>query len=517
MKKLDVTTKFKKQLPRNAIVTAMSFAGNCLVVAWLTPYLLKYLGNSAYGLVPLAGLFTQYVTVITSQLSGAIRRFLIIEANKPDGNPNIIFNSALAMYLVLIVAQAPLLLAVIYYLDFFFTIPEEIYADAQILFFCNGISFFITLIGSVFAVSIYSDNRLDLISQIRLSSILSRMAVIVLLFSVFSPKLRYIGYADLFSSLLIFVSNIYFWRKITPCQHLNLKLVDIKILFPIFNMSLWTLVNRTGSLLYLRTDIWIVNKFISPVAAGQYAAILVVSNFLRQLGIQMNAQFGPTIYNYVAVNGLVPLKRFLQLAIKMMSVLLVVPIGVICMNAPKILSIWLGKDYASLAPVLWITIIHLFINAGIFPIFNLEIATKNVKLPSLVTFIMGIANVVLVYLLGVTFGLGLCGVALGGAVILSLKNMLFTPIYAARILKVHDMTFLKQLSSSFLVLIIVILVGLLPLEFLKIENDIYSILISMVLISASSFAFIWCFVVTKSEKDMIMEMIPTRFAKVVKK
>jgi len=58
---------------------------------------------------------------------------------------------------------------------------------------------------------------------------------------------------------------------------------------------------------------------------------------------------------------------------------------------------------------------------------------------------MGILNVVAAYMLGVQFGMGMMGVALAAAAVLTLKNMRFTPLYGSAVLGCSNMEFVRPL------------------------------------------------------------------------
>jgi membrane protein EpsK len=75
---MDTTTQFKRQLPRNLLLQVLSFGTSIAVGILLTPYLVSHLGRAAYGLIPLAGVMTQYVSMVTYSISSATGRFLTL-------------------------------------------------------------------------------------------------------------------------------------------------------------------------------------------------------------------------------------------------------------------------------------------------------------------------------------------------------------------------------------------------------------------------------------------------------
>lgn len=498
-------------------MAVLSFVTYSLSAIWLTPYLVSHLGVAAYGLVPLAGLFTQYVAIITAQLSGAVNRFLSIEINKPGGQPNVVFNSALALYLILIVIQLPLFALGLIYADRIFSIPPELKTDALLLLGCSAGSFLLSMLGGVFGVAQFAKNRIDISSSINLWSLISRLVLIVACFSFFGPRLRYIGYVDLGLQAAMVLVAVGVSRRLLPKLSINLRLMDWRLLAPVFHMSFWTLFNNLGSLLYLRTDIWIINRFISPIAAGQYAAVLVVSNFIRQLAELGNSQLAPVIMQYWAKNEVEALRRLLRFSMKLFALGLAIPISLLCIHGDWVLTLWLGNGFDGFAPLLTVMVVHLIVNAAVTPLFNLQTASNSVRWPAVVTFIMGIVNVVVAYMLGVRFGMGLMGVALASAVVLTLKNALFTPLYGAAVLGCSKMEFVRPLLAG--VLMTGLLYGLSNASHwlgwnVPITTDWLQVLVQSIVLFLVSVVATWFLFLLPDERSVIKNLIRVQITRI---
>jgi membrane protein EpsK len=120
------------------------------------------------------------------------------------------------------------------------------------------------------------------------------------------------------------------------------------------------------------------------------------------------------------------------------------PIGLICGFSRPLLGTWLGQDFESLAPLMILLTAHLCLNLAVLPLFNIQVATGNVRWPGLVTCLMGGANLALALLLAGPCKWGFYGVAAAGAITLTLKNLVFTPLYCAHLLELRWHTFLKE-------------------------------------------------------------------------
>lgn len=508
----ETTHQFKRQLPKNAIMAVLSFMAYALSSVWLTPYLVGHLGPAAYGLVPIAGLFTQYVSIITSNLSAAVNRFLTIELQKKDGNPNAIFNSAVALYAMLIVIQLPLFYFGIRYADHLFTIPAELKTDAILLLGWSAGGFLLSLMVGVFGVSVYSKNRLDISASVGLVYMILRLVLIITCFSVWGPKLRFIGFIDFFLNILMVACSVFYWKKFTPELYLSVRQVDLKILRPIFSMSIWTIINQMGTLLYLRSDIWIINRFISPVAAGVYAAVLVAANFIRQLGHLSGGQLGPISMRYWARGESQELGRLLRLSVKVLSIALAVPAAILCIYGGRILGMWLGPEYARYSLLLLVLCFHLPVNVAIFPFFQLQAASNSVRFPAFIAIVVGLLNAVLSYVLGVTFGMGALGVAAATAAVMTVKNAIFTPLHGAHVLGIPPGTFFKPQFSGFVMLGLVWLISLGTRKLVPggVDSGFLGLLLEGILITLIAGALGWFLFLSKAERNALLGLLPEK-------
>lgn len=505
----STTTQFKKQLPRNALMKVFSFVSALVVGIWLVPYLVSQMGTAAYGLVPLAGLLTQYVGIIGYCLALSVTRFLTIELQKGGGKSNAVFNSAIALFTALAVIQAPIFFLAIAYMQKIFSIPEDLLSDANILLSCSAVSYLVTLIGGVFQVSTFSRNRIDIDEGINLTRVIVRIILIVAAFSALGPALRYIGYIDLVLTVFIFCARVYYWRKLTPELHLSLSDIDFKRLRPILGMSAWILINNLGALLYLRTDIWIANRFISAEAAGQYAALLQWDTLIRSTAGTLGFLTAPMVLIYYSRNEMVQAANLSRLSIKLLTCLLAIPVALIAVFSPQLLRIWLGAEFEHLWPILAIMVSHLFINAGVTPAFQLQTATNHVKMPAFVTFGMGVLNVTLSFIVVTIFKGGLIGIAIVGAVILSLKNAIFTPWYAARITRTPKSSFFKPLIAGLLMMGFVTALGLLTQQFWQ-SGSIVDLSVVCLFITSFSIVVFWLIALNRNERKHLLDLMPER-------
>ncbi len=506
----DINNQFKKQLPKNAMIQVLSFCIQVGVGICLVPYLIKYLGTSAYGLIPIAGVMTQYASLISQSISGAVSRFLTIAIQKKDSSEAArIFNTAFFSYLIIGLLQIPIYWLSIKNADSLISIPRELYDDAIILLSCSASAFVINLVSSVFAVPAYANNRLDISRSIDIFRYLSRVAGVAVLFTVFSPALRYVGYVDLAISIMVVAMQAIVSRRLEPGLKIRIHSFDVNKIRELLGMGGWLLVNNIGTLLFLQIDVWVCNRFIGPDAAGEYAAVLQWPLLIRQGGAVMSSVIAPMILICFARGEIANLLRISKLAVRSLSLFLAVPIGVMCVFSSSLLTMWLGPAFTHLAPLMILMLFHLVVNVGALPLFNIQVAMNKVKLPAIVTLVMGILNLVLAILLVTYFKLGVFGVAIAGAVVLTAKNALFTPIYAARIQRVPWYSFLGLFLQA-IGLTMCFLIAAYAFRYLNITAYSGSLALLIAATSFAGFCICWA-ILPKSDRHELLSIVPFRY------
>ncbi|WP_319548600.1 oligosaccharide flippase family protein [Desulfogranum marinum] len=432
---MTTTNQLKAQFPRNLLLQIISFCTQVSVGLYLVPYLVHNLGPAAFGLIPIAGMLTQYVSLISQSLSSAVNRYLTIAIQRNDfKDASAIFSTAFFSCLVIGLVQIPFFSACIYYADLFIDIPEDILTDAFLLLIFSAATFIMNLLTGIFSVPLYALNRIDLIRIVDILRSISRFIGILIIFYFFTPSLRYVGYVYFVISVFLCILTRYISYKLSPQIFIKLSCFQRNKVKSLVGMSSWLLINQIGTLLFLQMDVWVCNRFVGAVEAGKYAAVLQWSTLIRQGGAIVGAVASPMIMIYFAKKDIYSIVKLSLLSLKALSLFLVIPISIICYFSSSLLELWLGVNYAKLSILMIVMVSHLVINVGVLPLFSIQVALEKVKLPAMLTLIMGIINLLLAIFFAKYLDLGIFGVATATALVLTTKNAIFTPIYVAKIL-----------------------------------------------------------------------------------
>lgn len=499
---------FSKQVPKNLIANILYFVLNVLVGLFLVPYFIGSLGMASYGLIPLATSLTSYVNLVTQSLNASVSRYLTIDLqNREYKTANIIFNTSLFGTFGITLLTIPILVIISYYSPLFFDIPINQRQDAFILFLGIMGSLLIRTWGGNFGVSLFAYNRLDLQNIINSINLLLQVIFIIILFSLYSPKLSYIGYSYLMAAVVALLITIIFSRKVNP--HLKVNIQDCKSsrLKELMATGGWMTIDQIGSILLFQMDIILVNKLFGTAAGGEYSIVLMWSGLIRTVASMLAGVLTPVILTYYAQKKFEELVILSKSAVKIMGLGVALPIGLICGFSPLILSLWVGPEYARLSPLMWILLVHLAINMSVLPLFSINVSYNKLRIPALITILSGVINLLLAVTLSTFTDWGYYGVAIAGAIVLTARHFFFVPMYATKILGISKNPFKNTMIQVFLYTVLVAGTASIAYHFSNISTASAFIFLCGI-ISLVYLIITWYMFMNQSERKIIESFIP---------
>jgi O-antigen/teichoic acid export membrane protein len=482
------------QVFRNFTINIILFICNIIIGIWMTPFLIHKLGVSSYSFIPLTTSIVTFLGLATISTNSSIARFLTLDIQKNNFEAATkTFSTAVSGNMLIIAGLFPVAILFVFICRATLTIPDSVLDDATFLFGFTALSFLISTCGSMFLTVPYAYNRLDLRSGNDFIRYLTRIILIIGLFYFFKSSLVNYGIAALLSEIAALITSIFIWKKIAPSLHYRINKFDKKILKEMLTMSSWVLLNQTGSLLFLNTELIIVNKICGPANAGEYGSILQWSYLLRSMAGVMAAVATPIALQLYSNGEIKNLERFIVRSVKFLGLFLAIPIGLLCGIAKPLLNLWLGHQFAYLAPLMILLILHLCINLSVLPLFSLQICFNKVKTPGFVTLITGVLNVAGAVALSLT-NLSFYGIAIAGMISLSLKNVFFTTWYGAKLLSTRICVFLIPIMQIAVATISVFLISSGFTYFIGIKTWLHfigiSIVITIVYVPVAYFVFL---------------------------
>ena len=371
-----------------------------LVGIYYTPYLIRTLGVAAYGILPLALIINQYISVVTSTLTSAFTRFYSVSIQQErydEASADI--STSLFVILVLMGLLSPLLIWIIWDVDGIFNIPEELIASARILFVFTVFSFFVSMFSSLFNVTLYALNRLDLMNWLKIIRNIFKLLFVILFFEYLRVNVAYVGFANLLTEVVIFFVSLILFFRFKPTEvKIRLRKFSKAALFAILGMSVWVLIQQCGDTLLYRSDNLIVNHFFGVESSGTLGAISEFGAYITVIVSVLGGLFGPLIliaYSQDRHEEVKQLALSQSLVVGSLSAILA---GLIAGFGSSILSIWLGEDFALYSG--WLTLKLLvvpFYAAGGILAFVYR-SWNRVRFPALCTVVIGVADLAVLIL-----------------------------------------------------------------------------------------------------------------------
>jgi membrane protein EpsK len=375
------------------------------------------------------------MVVMTATLNSATGRYVTLALEQNDEEEaNRYFNTSLFGSVLLVVLLIPAAIWATIDLGSILNMPEGQETQTRWLFACTVAGFFLGTLQSPFGVSCFCRNRFDLQNLIALMQQIARYGLVVVFFSILTPQIWQVGVATLAAMFFGWGWSIRLWRRLTPSLSISLPQFSRRALKNLCSMGGWIAVNYVGVILYLSIDLLVVNRMFGAEAGGRYAAALQLATVLLMLVGVIGTIFGPTMIAYYARKDLDGLCLYARQAVKLVGLLMALPTALICGFSTPLLQTWLGPSFADLTWLMTLMTAHLSFNLAVTPLFSVQAVTNHVRTPAIVTVFMGFLNLGLAILLAGPVGWGLYGVAAGCAIALTLKNFVFTPLYAAHIL-----------------------------------------------------------------------------------
>lgn len=423
---------------KNTFFTGLRFGAYILANFILIRFFIDQFGKSSFGLIALGGFLTQYVGIAARCIGNAVGRFMNVALNRNDWDQaSEIFSTAIVANLVVIALQIPLFAWGVWKLDLIVEFPPEVASDFRALVVCNILLFFLNLIRGAVFTPIMAANRLDISDKFDIASHLARLVLVITLILNFGPKLWLIGAVELLIACVIFFFGLSIFRKLVH-EHLvfSLKCINWKWAKPILSMAFWMMAFALGQAFFVKTDVWVVNKFVSDEMAGIYAALLILPNALRHIGNQVSTLITPVYMIDFARENTERIALSCVFLTKMLSLFAAIGGGVLCGLSPLILRVWLNDEFVAYTPLLFLMLLYVVLTLNkavtwpVFPAFN------KVNQLGIATLLCGLLNLVLSIVLA-RCGYGTYGVAAATLFSLFLLYGLLYPWRVCRILGIR--------------------------------------------------------------------------------
>ncbi len=427
----------KKQIIKNLSSTYIfGFLGMALGFL-LVPFLLGKLGKEAYGLVVLAESTAAFFEILTISIRMSLSRHATFALSRQrmdelreylsTGRVILYISSACVLGLSLLVSM---------FFTTIFRVPLILSNDCTILFLLICLGLIVSIPNIVFWSVLYAKQRFDLIN-LSMSLGLVLRAVLIFLYYMFAPApWRTLTAYGVIYFLMTCAQNYltYYWSRIEmPERIIQLRFFKRARIREILSFSLHTSLSRISSLLYQETAHVLINILWGPAYNALYSISLKLPNMMRKIFLEPSWSLTPTFTDLVAKND----KRRMEILLFLYSKVITILTLPLCLTlfffAEPIIKAWVGPEFLMAGKLLPLFSISLFVGIPFSLSGCLVNAFGKVKLPSIISLITALVNLVLCIWLGHWLSWKLFGIAWANIIASLLIVTFFYPIYACRI------------------------------------------------------------------------------------
>lgn len=154
-----------RRLAINMFATLVTFIVGFAISFFLSPFIVGRLGRAAYGFVGLSNNIISYTGLLTVALNSMAGRFVSIHyLNGDKKGANEYFSSVVFANIILAVLIAVIAVFTVGFIQYIFTVPNNLLSDVRLLMSLLFLNSIIGLITGIFSIATFITNRLDLSS-----------------------------------------------------------------------------------------------------------------------------------------------------------------------------------------------------------------------------------------------------------------------------------------------------------------------------------------------------------------
>lgn len=403
-----------------------------LLAFFVSPFVVRHLGDSGYGIWALTLSVTSYLGLLDLGVRGAVTRYVAkFHVQGADDDASRVASSGLAIFLGAGALAILISVAIAVFVSGHLRIPESYHSIVRVVIILTGISIAFSLIGGVFGGVVTALQRFDLSNGVEIVSTALRTTAIVL---VLSHRRGLVSLALVQLSFVIFTASAYVVLafRLYPGLSIRFSRCDKKYLKLIFSFGSYAFLLQASSYLIFYSDSVVISAFL-PVSAVTFFVIAGnLLNYSRGLVSGISMASSPIASALEAQGSMGELRRVFLKGSRAGSMVFF-PIGVsFLIRGRSFIGLWMGHPYAALSGevLIILTVAQLFASGNHVPgSMTLGISRHKGLVPAIVA--EGVCNLALSIVLARPFGI--VGVAIGTALPNLATQLIFWPWYIRRV------------------------------------------------------------------------------------
>jgi len=473
----------------------------------LVPFLIRSLGLQGFGLIILAESLIEFFDMAFNGFRLALGRyvgFYLVQDKHEESNAYIASGEVILFGIIAIASAIGFIIWVFF--TRLFTVPVEFAQGMRVLFILLIVSYLLRFRFTPAWAVIYSKQRFDLVNIYIGFRNLTRFFLCFLIYGLFPPKLYYYGWIYLAAVMVEQVLILRGAKKLFPNLKIRIKDASFAKIRELFSFMMFRTVGSLGHMLYARTDMILINRFLGPSFNAIYAISLKFVNMLKRLISRSFWGLTPTFTELVAKKDFKRIGRIYSSLTKVSALISIPACILLGLYGKELVFLWVGEKFKDAIVPMYIHIVGLLPGLVFACSGGVALAFSKVKIPSIVTLFCAVLNIILSLLFALRFKMGLAGFALGAAIAIFFQTLVFSPYYTCRI---AGIPYLKFYINSFvkpLVLCAAFAIFLYYLKFVT-KASILTMLLTMLVCAISYFILSYSLMFDMREKSLAREFL----------
>lgn len=503
------------QLKAGVVLNYVVIFLNTVVGLLYTPYMLRMMGQSEYGLYSLVASVIAYLTVLDLGFGNAIVRYTAkFRAEKKTEEQYEMFGMFFLLYLVIGIVAFGIGLGLYFNVDTLFgntmTAVELDRARIMMLLLVANLAFTfpMSIWGSI--IQAYEDFVFQ--KSLNIFRIILNTAVMICLLHFGYKAVAMVVVQTIFNILTLVVNFIYCRRKLNIHIYFRFKHFHWGFLKEVAIYSFWIFLNAIMDRVYWSTGQFVLGAMVGTAAVAVFAIAIQLEGMYMQFSTAISSVFLPKVTAMVATNR--SRKEISGLFIRtgrIQYIVLAYILSGFIIFGRQFIELWAGAGYSDA----YIISLLFFIPLTVPLIQNLGItilqARNEMKFRSVLYIIIALVSLAMQIVLTRYFGGIGCAMGVSGALVVG--QILIMNVYYRRRQDLDIKTFWKEISKMSIIPIVLIFSSMLVIRHFFALDSWGKLILGIAAFSLVYIPLFFRFSMTDDERNLFISMFHKIFAR----
>ena len=503
------------QLKAGVVLNYVVIILNTVVGLLYTPYMLRMMGQSEYGLYSLVASVIAYLTVLDLGFGNAIVRYTAkFRAEKKTEEQYEMFGMFFLLYLVIGIIAFGIGLGLYFNVGTLFgdtmTAVELDRARIMMLLLVANLAFTfpMSIWGSI--IQAYEDFVFQ--KSLNIFRIILNTAVMICLLHFGYKAVAMVVVQTIFNVLTLVVNFIYCRRKLNIHIYFRFKHFHWGFLKEVAIYSFWIFLNAIMDRVYWSTGQFVLGAMVGTAAVAVFAIAIQLEGMYMQFSTAISSVFLPKVTAMVATNR--SRKEISDLFIRtgrIQYIVLAYILSGFIIFGRQFIELWAGAGYSDA----YIISLLFFIPLTVPLIQNLGItilqARNEMKFRSVLYIIIALVSLAMQIVLTRFFGGIGCAMGVSGALVVG--QILIMNVYYRRRQDLDIKTFWKEISKMSIIPIVLIFSSMLVIRHFFALDSWGKLILGIAAFSLVYIPLFFRFSMTDEERNLFISMFHKIFAR----